>query len=335
MDFAEQLRILQAAQGDTALLALATVDLAHSTLSEAERARINEALIACAVPHWCDRHFLAALLQTTAEEGDDQLGQLRVLTVVEPFPARGEHAVNVHETARLALREHLRTTDTDLWRTLSARARAHVAQSQEPHARIEALYHLFATDQATAAGECETLERKLTVGGRPEVSSALALALEELTSAGWLEGAAECEALLSQAEVRNSREETAQLEDEARRIVTLARAASHPSGVGRAKGLLGDVLQTKGCLDEALAEFRECLTIFQHLAESDPSNSGWQRELALAHHRLGQVFRNAGDEEKAQTSFRSAVGTMELAVAAAPGHVSWKKDLAKLKSWLS
>src|SRR5262245_39132797 len=105
MDFTEQLHILNAAEGNPALLALATVDLAHNALPPGERMRIKDALIAAAVPHWCDRDFLAALLETTGEEGERLLGQLRALTIVEPFPARGEHAVNVHEAARLALRE--------------------------------------------------------------------------------------------------------------------------------------------------------------------------------------------------------------------------------------
>ena len=37
MDFAEQLRVLQAAQGDPAKLALATVDLAYPALADTER----------------------------------------------------------------------------------------------------------------------------------------------------------------------------------------------------------------------------------------------------------------------------------------------------------
>ena len=138
MGFAEQLRILEAAKGVPALLALATVDLAHHTLPAAERSRIKDTLLAAAVPHWCDRDVLAALLQATPEETDRLFGELSTLTVIEPFPARGKHAINVHETARLALREHLRTTNAPLWQALSARARACIAQSQEPHARIEA-----------------------------------------------------------------------------------------------------------------------------------------------------------------------------------------------------
>jgi hypothetical protein len=298
MDFTEQLRILQTAQGRPALLALATVDLVHNALPAAERTRIKDALVAAAVPHWCDRDFLAALLDTTPEEGDRLLGQLRALTVIEPFPARGEHTVNVHETARLALREHLRVTDAARWKTLSTRARAHVGQGSEPHARIEALYHLFATDQSAAASSCEALNQEFENGGRPEVCHALALALRELTASGWLTGSAQVEALLAPLEVRNDRGEAAPLEVEARNVAHLAHTASYPSRVGRAQCLLGNVLQTKGRLDDALAAIRGALVIFQRLTSTDPSNAIWQRELAVAHNKLGQAFQGIRRREK-------------------------------------
>jgi tetratricopeptide (TPR) repeat protein len=112
MNFAEQLRILQAAQGDPAKLALATVDLKYPELAEAERATLKESLEAAAIPHWCDEAILAALLDISPEESAARLAQLRGLTVVERFLARGETAVNVHEAARLALRKRMAGVDT-------------------------------------------------------------------------------------------------------------------------------------------------------------------------------------------------------------------------------
>src|ERR1700744_852045 len=97
MEFAEQLRILEAAKGAPALLALATVDIAHHRLPATERSQVKDALLAAAVPHWCDRDVLAALLQATPEETDRLLAELSTLTVIEPFPARGKGAINVHE----------------------------------------------------------------------------------------------------------------------------------------------------------------------------------------------------------------------------------------------
>lgn len=77
MDFAEQLRALQAAQGEPAKLALATVDLAYPALTHAERARLKQSLEAAAVPHWCDEAILAALLEIPLEESAARLASLR------------------------------------------------------------------------------------------------------------------------------------------------------------------------------------------------------------------------------------------------------------------
>jgi tetratricopeptide (TPR) repeat protein len=94
-------------------------------------------------------------------------------------------------------------------------------------------------------------------------------------------------------------------------------------------------LQAQGRLDEALAAFREAFAIDQHLAATDPSNAAWQRELAVAHYKLGQAYKGMGNEENAQSSYRSAVEAMSRAVAMSPGTVGWKQDLDNLKSWLS
>ena len=328
MDFTEQLRILQAAQGNPALLALATVDLAHNALPPGERARIKDALVAAAVPHWCDSDFLAALLDTTPEEGERLLGQLRALTVVEPFTARGEHAVNVHEATRLALREHLRATDLACWKALSTRARAHVGQSTEPHARIEALYHLFAIDQPAAAAACEALDREFTDGGRPEVRHALALALRELTTGDWLTDSAQVEALLAPLRVRHWRGETAQLEAEARYVADLARTASDPSGIGRTQCLLGDVLETKGRLDDALAAFREFLAISQRLVSTEPPNADWQRDLADAHDRGGNILQAQGRLDEALAAFRETFVIFQHLAAIDPANAAWQREFA-------
>jgi hypothetical protein len=84
-----------------------------------------------------------------------------------------------------------------------------------------------------------------------------------------------------------------------------------------------------------LAAFRESLAISQRLASTDPSNADWQRDLAVAHNKLGQACQGMGNEENAQSSYRSAVEAMERAVAMSPGTVGWKQDLDNLKAWLS
>ena len=184
MDFSERLTMLRAAEGDPALLALATVELVHSELPIEERENIRRALLAAAVPHWFDPPFLGSLLAVDEPEAERLHVKLCALMAVEPFSARGERAVNVHESARLALREHLRKSDPEQWQTLAERARAHVAASSSIHARIEALHHLFAIDQEAAGAECETLDREFM--NNPEGSQALAISLSEMAATGWV-----------------------------------------------------------------------------------------------------------------------------------------------------
>ena len=50
----------------------------------------------------------------------------------------------------------------------------------------------------------------------------------------------------------------------------------------------------QGKLTEAQAAYRENLAISRRLAEQDPSNAGWQRELAVAHSRVGGVLQTQG-----------------------------------------
>ena len=48
---------------------------------------------------------------------------------------------------------------------------------------------------------------------------------------------------------------------------------------------LGDVQQAQGDLEAALESYRSGMAIAEKLAESDPSNAGWQRDLSVSHER--------------------------------------------------
>ena len=303
MSLAERLRILEAAEDDLAMLALATVDLAHGSLGEPERARIKEAVFAAAVPHWCDRDLLAALLETSAEEGATLVAQLRKLRIVEPFPARGEEAINVHEATRLTLREHLRTSQPAQWRKLSQRALDWVSRSTAPHARIEALYHRFAVDHAAATEECALLVQQVMALGRPEVQDALALALKELDKAGWLTGPALVEAQFPLLEIRSDRGEKTQIESAARELLRLSTEAEYTSGIARAKALLGSALQAQGHLTTAMEAFREHQRISLQNAEQDPDNIFWRIELAHSFASVGDIQASQGNCRDAAVAF--------------------------------
>ena len=300
MEFAEQLRVLQAAAGNPAKLALSTVDLAFPALPDQERLALKEALAAAAIPHWCDAGILAVLLGNTVEESRVLHGRLLRLTVVEAFPARGETAVNVHEATRLALRKSMATDRTHWFQTLSERAAALFANDPTPAARIEWIYHrlCFAPDEA--ATELEQLDRDWSSTARPEDQQALSVALRELAGTGLIRARALLWASLCIAWARVSRGETAQVGDDTLSIRKLAREVRDARAEANADCLLGDVLQAQGKLNEAQAAFAEVLAISRRLAKQDPSNADWQRDLEVAHSRVGGVLQAQGKLDEAR-----------------------------------
>ena len=185
MNFGEQLRVLMAAQGDPAKLALATVDLAYPALPDVERFALMESLEAAAIPHWCDEAILAALLEIPNRESAARLAGLGGLSVLEPFPARGDNAMNVHEASRLALRKRMEFEEEGRFRTLSARAAALFAEDSAPAGRVEWIYHLMCADPERGATELEYLDRDWGSCARPEDRYALARRSRSSRTPAW------------------------------------------------------------------------------------------------------------------------------------------------------
>lgn len=307
---------------------MATVDLRLPDLPDAERATLRESLQAAALPHWFDSYILAALLQVQPEEGARRLALLQQTSLVEGFPARGEGALKLHDAARLALRKQLAEDDLGLFRKLSDRAARHFAADQTRVARIEWVFHRLGAEPDQAADQLAALGRDWTGSARPEDLSALALAMRELEDAGLVAGCARVEVLLCVAEVRASRGETSQLRVSATEALGAARDCKRPSAEGRARCLLGDVLEAQGKLAEAQVAFGEYFRISRQLAEHDPSSAGWQEELAVAHSRVGGVLEAQGKLGEAQAAFEEALRISRQLAEHDPSNADWQRGLA-------
>lgn len=55
----------------------------------------------------------------------------------------------------------------------------------------------------------------------------------------------------------------------------------------------------QGDADKALESFRQALAIREGLAKSDPNNADWQRDLAIAHGRVGLALAQRGKMDDA------------------------------------
>lgn len=292
MELAEALQLLKDAQHDPAKLALATVDLVHSELLESDRVALKATLEVAAIPHWCDATIVAALIDIPEPEGTVRLARLRELTVVEPFPARGGNSINVHEAARLALRNRIASEDDVRFRGLAARATACFAEDHTPAGRIEWVYHLLCSEPESGADELQKLDRNWSGSAPPEDREALSAALNELEDNRLIDGRARLWVLLVTAWNRVGHGESAQLAKIAETTLSLAKSLGDTSAEGEAQALLGVVLQKKGNLSEAKTAFEQSLATFQRLTKRDPSNSGWQRELGVAYSRVGDVHKD-------------------------------------------
>ena len=64
------------------------------------------------------------------------------------------------------------------------------------------------------------------------------------------------------------------------------------------------------------------------LAEADPSNAGWQRDLSVSHEKIGDVLVAQGDLSGALESYRASMAIRERLAEADPNNAGWQRDLA-------
>jgi len=91
---------------------------------------------------------------------------------------------------------------------------------------------------------------------------------------------------------------------------------------------LADLLLDRVALAEIEPLYRRALAIFARLAQADPGNAGWQRDLAVSHAKLASPFRKGGENAKALDALRRGRAIMARMTALSPDNAVWKRDLA-------
>ena len=325
MDFAEQLKILEAAQGKPGALALALIDITFHALPESERRDLKEALQAAAVPHWVTPAILAHLLEVSEDIAAERLARLRQLTVMEPFHARGEGACNVHESTRFALRQQLWSDEHTRapFIALSARAWQWFAQLTDPAERIEALYHHFIAEPQTAAAAWDKLNRALH---QPQHRQSIATTLTEHLSAQMLSGTAQAAALLAHGWWRNSRGENSDLLAQAEQALALAGYDLWLQADSSC--LKGQALRNRGELSAALQAYQYHQTLILALTHLDPNNADWQRDLSVSYSNVGSVKQDQGDLAGAAQAYQQYNAIMLALTQRDPDNADWQHGLS-------
>jgi hypothetical protein len=81
-------------------------------------------------------------------------------------------------------------------------------------------------------------------------------------------------------------------------------------------------------LPEALKWFRDGLAIAERLAQSDPGNAGWRRDLLVSHDRIGGVLGLQEILSEAMKSYRDGLAIAERLAQSDSGNADWLVDLA-------
>jgi tetratricopeptide (TPR) repeat protein len=90
----------------------------------------------------------------------------------------------------------------------------------------------------------------------------------------------------------------------------------------------GDVLRAQGDLAGALTAYRESLAVRRRLAEADPSNAGWQRDLSFSLTRLAEFHEQQGERAVGLPFAKESLSIDERLSALDPTNITWQKDVA-------
>jgi predicted negative regulator of RcsB-dependent stress response len=209
-------------------------------------------------------------------------------------------------------------------------------------ADIEAAARTVLVDAGGRRGKAKHLLRERLAGnGRLNASEAAcwrqlgALSLLDNTGDAWKAYARAAELapedpqahmLLGIVSLRTGRLEAA--EAAFRRQMELGTGPEGEATRHRAGAMLGDVLAAKGEPEAALAAYESAQRGVATLAERDPGNAAWQRDLSIAHDRVGDLLLEQGQLQLALESYRRSLAVAEGLTQRDPGNPAWQRDLS-------
>jgi hypothetical protein len=90
---------------------------------------------------------------------------------------------------------------------------------------------------------------------------------------------------------------------------------------------IGVVRLLGGDFDDALANFEKSRDLRKVLADSDPQNLEWQRDLAVGYAHCGDALIKGGSHQDALDQYHAALAIRDRLAAADIDNVTWQTDL--------
>ena len=115
-------------------------------------------------------------------------------------------------------------------------------------------------------------------------------------------------------------------------VSRLSEAAADDTEIQRSRGAMldefGDTYAAAGDRKSALAAYEESLAIAQGLAATDPDNTLWKRDIAVAQSAIGDVALARGDLDAALEAFEGYLEIGRELTAIDPDNTEWLRDVA-------
>ena len=111
-------------------------------------------------------------------------------------------------------------------------------------------------------------------------------------------------------------------------VIQQAKAAQDLRVKGRGLNGRGDVLVAQGDGRGALAAYQAGLTIAEGLAQRDPANTQWQRDVYVSKVMTGNVLMSQGDGRGALAAYQAGLAIAEGLAKRDPANTQWQRDLS-------
>jgi tetratricopeptide (TPR) repeat protein len=93
---------------------------------------------------------------------------------------------------------------------------------------------------------------------------------------------------------------------------------------------VGDVLAAQGKGDQALAVYQQSREIAQKLAQHDPTNTDWQRDLSVSLNKVGDVLTAQGKGDQALAVYQQSREIAQKLAQHDPTNSTWQGDLSEI-----
>src|SRR5215469_3960765 len=167
-------------------------------------------------------------------------------------------------------------------------------KGDEPNLIIERLFHELVAEPDSATGELYAIWTAWTRAGKDQFLQLLGMMLRELLKLPKLAPLARGFGTLCFGWIMQGRLAQVEIEATAREALSLFRQVSEPVGEAEACCLLGQALQKRGFLLEAICQYEAAKEIMQRLTQREPENANFQRDLSVAHTCIGSAFQAQG-----------------------------------------